>query len=419
MTVASETPHLTVRTVPLRDHHALLGHLPENAPLAWLHNGDGLVGWGEAARLVLPTEDEPDGQRFDTAARWMSELAANADVEDSVGLPGTGPVAFGGFTFDPRSSGSTLIVPRVVVGHRAGRVWLTTIVDRPGAHPDALLSPVTSARYIGPLNWSDGTLSAEEWGDAVATAVQRIKAAELNKVVLARDLHAEADNTIDVRTLLFRLARAYPNCYTFCVDGLVGATPELLLRRAGGDVTSLVLAGTRPRGTTPDEDERIASELMASAKETEEHRYAAESLRAALTPLASTIRLPDQPELLRLANVQHLASPASAALRDGVSTFDVIAAMHPTAAVGGTPARAAMDLIRELEGMDRGRYAGPVGWIDARGDGEWGIALRCAHLDGSRARLFAGCGIVAGSDPEAELAEADSKFRVMRSALAD
>ncbi|RNL81944.1 isochorismate synthase [Halostreptopolyspora alba] len=419
MTVASEAPRLIVRTVALRDHHELLGHLPETAPLAWLHNGDGLVGWGEAARLDLPAENEPNGQRFDTAARWMSELAAAADVEDAVGLPGTGPVAFGGFTFDPRSPGSTLVVPRVVVGSRAGRVWLTTICDHPGSHPDALLSSVTSTRYIGPLTWSDGSLSAQGWGGAVAAAVRRIRAAELHKVVLARDIHAEAGGTIDVRTLLSRLARAYPNCYTFCVDGLVGATPELLLRRAGGDVTSLVLAGTRPRGSTSEEDERIAGDLLASAKETEEHRYAVESLRTALTPLTSSVRLPDHPELLRLSNVQHLASPASATLREGVSTFDVIAAMHPTAAVGGTPARVAMDVIRELEGMDRGRYAGPVGWLDTRGDGEWGIALRCAHVEGSRARLFAGCGIVAGSDPEAEIAEADSKFRAMRSALAD
>ncbi len=419
MTAPRETPRLIVRTVALRDHHDLLGHLPESAPLAWLNNGDGLVGWGEAARLVLPAEDAPHGQRFDTAARWMSDVAAAADIEDAVGLPGTGPVAFGGFTFDPRSPGSTLVIPRVVIGHRAGRVWLTTIGDHPGAHPAALLSPVSSSRYVGPLTFSDGSLSADGWGEAVATAVRRIRAAELHKVVLARDVHAEANGTIDVRTLLSRLARAYPNCYTFCVDGWVGATPELLLRRAGGDVTSLVLAGTRPRGSTAEQDAHIADELLGSAKEAEEHRYAVESLRAALTPLASTIELPEEPELLRLPNVQHLSSPARAALRDGITTFDVIAALHPTAAVGGTPTRAAMDVIRELEGMDRGRYAGPVGWLDTRGDGEWGIALRCAHIEGSRARLFAGCGIVAGSDPRAELAEADSKFRVMRSALAD
>ncbi len=377
------------------------------------------MGWGEAARLTLPAEDGLDGQRFSAAAQWLSELVARTEVDDAVGLPGTGPVAFGSFTFDPRSPGSALVVPRVLIGHRAGHSWLTTVCDRPGMHPGDLLSRVTPTRKIGPMNWSDGLMPAPQWGEAVAAAVRRIRTGELHKVVLARDLHAEADNAIDARTLLSRLAGAYPGCYTFSVDGMVGATPELLLRRDGEEVSSLVLAGTRPRGTSAEQDRRLADELVASAKESEEHAYAVDSLRAALSPLSSSIQIPDRPRLLRLANVQHLASPARATLREGVSTFDALAAMHPTAAVGGTPAWTAMELIRELEGMDRGRYSGPVGWIDAHGNGEWGIALRCAQIDGPRARLLAGCGVVAGSDPESEIAETESKFRVMRTALTD
>lgn len=180
-----------------------------------------------------------------------------------------------------------------------------------------------------------------------------------------------------------------------------------------------MLAGTRPRGATPEEDARLADELESSAKDREEHRYAIDSLRATLAPLCATVEAPERPGLLRLANVQHLASRARARLRPGASTLDVVAAMHPTAAVGGTPTTAAMELIGDLEGMDRGRYAGPVGWIDGSGNGEWAIALRCAHVRGPRARLFAGCGIVAGSDPDAEVAEADAKLRVMREALTD
>ncbi|MFD0804054.1 isochorismate synthase MenF, partial [Streptomonospora algeriensis] len=279
--------------------------------------------------------------------------------------------------------------------------------------------PAPPPAPVGPLLWRAGSRTAEEWGAAVGAAVERIRAGELDKVVMARDVVAEARGGIDPRTLLARLARDYPDCYTFAVEGMVGATPELLLRREGDEVASLVLAGTRPRGATPEEDARLASELEDSAKDREEHRYAIDSLRATLAPLCASVEAPERPRLLRLANVQHLASPARARLRPGASTLDVVAAMHPTAAVGGTPTDAAMAVIRELEGMDRGRYAGPVGWIDGAGNGEWGIALRCAHVEGPRARLFAGCGIVAGSDPEAEAAESDSKLRVMREALTD
>ncbi|MBB6171464.1 menaquinone-specific isochorismate synthase [Nocardiopsis mwathae] len=421
MSVAAATPpHLAVRTVPLRDGRDLLDHLPAGAPLAWSHRGDGLVAWGEAARFDWPGEDSGLGaERFTAAAAWLAEAAAKTDVRDGVGLPGTGLVAFGGFTFDGRSAGSSLVIPRVIVGRRADRAWLTTVCDRPGTHPGEILDACTPARPIGPLAWTEGSIPAAAWGEAVTTAVRRIRAGELSKVVLARDVRARAEQDIDIRTLLRRLTRDYPGCYTFSIDGMVGATPELLVRREGGRIGSLVLAGTRARGATPQEDQRLAAELTTSAKDLEEHEYAIESLRAALAPLAEAVETPDRPRLLRLANVQHLASPARAELRPGVSTLDVVAALHPTAAVGGTPTGPAMELIRDLEAMDRGRYAGPVGWIDARGNGEWGIALRCAHISGARARLFAGCGIVAGSTAGAELAEADSKFQVMRQALVD
>jgi menaquinone-specific isochorismate synthase len=274
----------------------------------------------------------------------------------------------------------------------------------------------------GAVRWHDGSLTAPQWEQAVAAAVSSIKAGRLRKAVLARDLYATASRPLDVRVLLHRLADRYPDCYTFACAGMVGATPELLIRREDEEISALVLAGTTPRSADPAEDRALGAALLASAKNTEEHAYAATGVREALTPLCARLTADPSPFLLRLANVQHLATAVTGVLaghRAGCAptALGLAAALHPTAAVCGTPAEAAMELIRELEGMDRGRYAGPVGWVDANGNGEWGIAMRCAEIDGSRARLFAGCGIVAGSDPEAELAEAQAKFRPMQDAL--
>ena len=249
----------------------------------------------------------------------------------------------------------------------------------------------------------------------------RIARGDLRKVVLARDIYATAEHPIDVRTILGRLAGRYPDCYTFACGGLVGATPELLIRREGDEVRSLVLAGTMPRGATAEEDARLAAALLGSAKEVEEHDYAAESVRRVLAPLCETLDGSSPgPELLTLPNVYHLGTRVVGRLAAERSALALAAALHPTAAVGGDPTDVAVELIRELEGMDRARYAGPVGWMDGSGNGEWGIALRCAQLepaDGRRARLVAGCGIVAGSDPAAEVAETLAKFRPMRTAL--
>ena len=404
---------LTVRTVPVADPGDLLGRLPHPAALAWIRRGEGLAGWGEAAKVTLPAGED----RFTAAEKWLRELFDSASIADDVGVPGSGPVAFGSFTFDPASDGSVLVVPRAVVGRRAGSAWLTTISD--GDEPLPATVPGSASAQV---LWNDGSQPAPQWEQAVAAAVARIRAGDLRKVVLARDLHAVAEQDIDVRLLLARLAGRYPDCYTFSCADLVGATPELLIRREGDQVRSLVLAGTTPRGGTAAEDDELGVTLLASAKNVEEHGYAVADVQAALAPLCGKLAVEPRPSLLRLANVQHLATRVrgrlSAAPAAGVpSALALAAALHPTAAVCGAPAGAAMELIRELEGMDRGRYAGPVGWVDARGNGEWGIALRCAELDGPRARLFAGCGIVADSDPAAELAEAQTKFRPVQEAL--
>jgi len=418
---------LVVRTVPVDDPGDLIERLPDSRPLAWVRGGDGLVGWGEVARVSLPAGED----RFTAGEKWLTELFDGAEVTDEVGLPGCGPVAFGSFTFDPTSEGSVLLVPGWVLGRADGRTWLTTIgTDRQTDLPDLADLPEGSpAVPLTELRWHDGSLTAPQWQQAVSAAVARIQAGELSKVVLARDLYATASDAIDVRTLLARLAARYPDCWTFSCAGLAGATPELYIRRVGPEVRSLVLAGTTPRGRGAAEDVAFGAALLASAKDVEEHRYAVADVRWALAPLCDRLEVDEQPWLLRLANLQHLATTVTghlaasrsgtgaAALGQHASALALAAALHPTAAVCGTPTGTAMELIRELEGMDRGRYAGPVGWVDARGNGEWGIALRCAELDGPRARLFAGCGIVADSDPVAELAETQVKLRPMHDAL--
>jgi menaquinone-specific isochorismate synthase len=335
-------------------------------------------------------------------------------------------VAFASFTFYSSSDGSVLVVPRVLLGRDGhGNAWLTTVTRASEAAAGGTAADVAAAAGV-PLDapsgvtWHDGSLSAMEWEQAVAAAVRRISRGDLRKVVLARDLYASADRPLDQRVLLRRLADRYPECYTFACGGLIGATPELLISRNGKEVSSLVLAGTMPRGSSDAEDARIAAALLGSAKDNEEHVYAVDSLREILAPLCAEIDIAPRPELIRLPNLQHLGTPVRGTLRedrDGRSSLALAAALHPTAAVGGTPTAAAVELIRELENMDRGRYAGPVGWVDADGNGEWGIALRCAQLDGNQARLFAGGGIVAGSDPATELAEAQIKFRPMQTAL--
>jgi len=405
---------LIVRSTPVPDPgDDFLDQIPVPAAVAWVRQGAGLAGWGEAARVTLPA----GADRFTDGEKWVREIADSADIEDKVRRHGSGLVAFGSFTFDDASDGSVLVIPRAILGRDGtGNAWLTTITPegKPAWEPAPFEPPVPPGAVV----WHDGSLSAPEWEQAVGEAVRRIThSPDLRKVVLARDLYASADRTIDARVLLRRLAARYPGCYTFCVRGMIGATPELLIRKDGWEVSSLVLAGTTPRGSTPAEDSDLARGLLGSAKENEEHEYAAASLRDALAPLCEAMYIAPRPELIRLPNVQHLGTRVRGTLAAVKSALALVAAVHPTAAVGGTPTDVAVEAIRELESMDRERYAGPVGWIDADGNGEWGIALRCAQLSRHRARLFAGCGIVAGSDPAAELAETESKFRPMRTAL--
>jgi len=392
----------------------LLQLLPDAGELSWVRGGEGLVGWGEAARLEVSGPDA-----LAEAADWWAAHCAAADVDDPLRIPGSGPVAFASIAFDPTRGTSVLVVPEVVVGRRDGLTWIT-VAD--GADPQL---PTTAPRTdpVGWLRYADGALGPVAWCAAVAAAVDRITAGELQKVVLARDLIVTADAPLDRRRLLLRLAERFPGCWTFAVDGLLGATPELLLRRSGRELSSRVLAGTVARGAGA-EDDRLAAALVGSDKDRAEHRYAVDSLVDALRPYCDELSAPSEPELLTLPNVRHLATDVRGTQRRRgryaeANLLELIGAVHPTAAVCGTPTDRAAVVIDQLEGMDRGRYAGPVGWLDGRGDGEFGLALRCAELTGPQARLFAGCGIVAGSEPAAELAETQAKFAAFQGALED
>jgi len=313
-----------------------------------------------------------------------------------------------------------LVVPRVIVGTSGDRSWVTVIGDDELA-PLPQLTLQAEAPAPRNVTFADGAMSGAAWESVVAQAVGRIGAGELEKVVLARDLVATADAPIDVRWPLRKLADDYEMCWTFHVDGLFGATPEMLVRRERGLVMSRVLAGTIRRTGDDEHDLALAGQLARSSKDLEEHEYAVRSVADALAPYCSSMNVPEVPFVLHLPNVMHLATDVAGVVHDsrGASVLELAAALHPSAAVGGTPTKVAVEMIAEIEGMDRGRYAGPVGWMDAGGDGEFGIALRAAEIDDHQVRLFAGCGIVAESDPEAELAEAQAKFLPVRDALTD
>ncbi|MBI1377029.1 MAG: isochorismate synthase [Frankiales bacterium] len=435
--VAVPGPPATVRTVvlpPALADRPLLSLVPRGVPATtWVTSSEdgpapagdpaaetGMVGWGEAARA------EFDGaERFSRAQRWWAGWLADADVDDPLSLPGTGPVAFMSFAFDAVPGRSVAVVPRVVVGRRDGASWLTVVAASPREARlavdetlAALHHPVAVPEAPEGIAYAEGSLTVPEWQSAVAEAVRRIDAGELDKVVLARDVVVTADGPIDPRFLLTRLAGRYPSCWTFSVDGLLGSTPEMLVQRIGSSVTSRVLAGTMRRSRDADRDDSLASALLGSAKDHAEHEYAVRSVALALAAHCTDLDVPGTPSLLRLANVQHLATDVRGVLADGSPVLALAASLHPTAAVCGTPTERASAVIRELEGMDRGRYAGPVGWVDARGDGEFGIALRCGAVEAEdRLRLFAGCGLVTGSDPDVELAESQAKLVAMRDAL--
>ncbi|GAA4027129.1 chorismate-binding protein [Arthrobacter methylotrophus] len=451
------TSTLRTLTVPL-DVDSSSGGLPSflvrDDVLCWSRRENGLVGFGELARF---TASGPD--RFLEADIWWRHLVIEADITDPLELPGTGPVAFGSFAFSKTSAfESRLILPEIVVGIRDGQSWLTQLtlddveLTEAGAlaalagwlspaggsdvaHPtdsqllsfSGLITTTTASQLgDGKVTLESGSLSETDWKQAVADGVAEIRTGKLEKLVLARDVVATLPDGVNASQVLRQLASRYRECWTYGVDGLVGATPEMLIQVEGRTAQARVLAGTLDRrdaegmaGSPMEYAERV---LAGSEKQRHEHEIAIQSLTTQLAPFSEAMNAHSEPFILELPNVWHLASDVKAELADiegHVPTcLALINALHPTAAVCGTPTLVAGELIRELEHMDRGPYAGPVGWLDAAGNGEWGIALRGAIIESpTTVRLYAGCGIVEGSVPEAELAETWAKFRPMLESL--
>ncbi len=401
---------IPVTTSKVSSHLPLLDLLPDRGGLSWVRGGQGVVGWGQYAKTTVKGPN-----RFRDARQWWEEQLATFNVVNTLNVSGTGPILYTSFSFNEDDE-SVLIIPEIVVGTRAGVSWMTWIGDK--AQP--YLPKKAPTLIPADFSWGDGSLTPNEWMSRVATAIGEIEIGDLEKVVLARDLVAVTDKEIDIRPILNNLSEQYPSTWIFSVDNLIGATPELLLRLSRGMVTSRVLAGTISKTGDDERDLALAASLARSSKDLEEHEYAVRSVADALEPFCTSTNVPESPFVLHLANVMHLATDVTGALIESkvdVDAFSLLSRLHPSAAVCGTPTHLASQLISSIEGMNRGRYAGPVGWIDSHGDGELGIALRCGKVDGTSIRIFAGCGIVSGSNPEKELNESNAKFTPMRSAL--
>src|SRR5258707_2621065 len=404
-----------------------------------------LVGVGIAQAF-----DAVEESRFrQIGASWRQTLSG-AILEGPHWLPGVGPLLLGGFAFDTKNRQSDdslwqgypdgrMVLPRLLVTMTDGESWLTCNVlinaqsdpEREAAEIATLCEQILSdTRGFTPeLEAQESVggatsyelMPAEVWKNAVRVTAADIAAGKLDKAVLARAIQLEAPQDFDVASALHRLSEAYTGCAIFAVANgercFLGATPERLAKLRDGAFKTVSLAGTTRRGATPDEDDSLGTALLVSPKNRREHAVVVQSLTEALRDLCDDLDYPQTPGLIKLDNVQHLCTPITGRLSAGYTLLDVIERLHPTPAVGGRPREAALALIREREGFDRGWYAGPIGWINQRGEREFAVAIRSALLHGNRATLFAGCGIVADSDAEREYAEASLKLKPMLSAL--
>jgi isochorismate synthase len=455
---ASQRPVLvsTVEPAPAVDPLEALAHASSNGGalaeqaaagrMYWTRPAEGfaLAGLGSVAELA-----SAGSLRFETLDREWAALVRCAVTDDaSGGAPGVGPLLMGGFAFEPEGPRSArwrgfpsalLSLPRLQHTLTAGDGWLTTsILVGPDGEPDVDLAALSElrAQFVDALEQLtahaapamhratiayDEALPSSDWRAAVSAAAASVRAGELEKVVLAREVRATAQQPFSIAAAVRHLRAAYPDCYVFSIwrgaRAFVGASPERLVRLDGRDVRTSSLAGSSPRGATPDEDRELAERLLASAKDRVEHAVVRRTLCAALAEVGDDVTAAEEPSVLTLPQVHHLHTPVKARLRPGHSLLDVVERLHPTPAVGGHPRDAALRFICAHEQMDRGWYAAPVGWL-GRDHGEFAVALRSALISGAEASLFAGCGVVADSDPDLEYAESELKLRPMESALA-
>jgi salicylate biosynthesis isochorismate synthase/menaquinone-specific isochorismate synthase len=368
--------------------------------------------------------------------------------DDLVGLPaGAGPVFMGGFSFadsgaqTPEWAGygsAKMELPELSILRRAGRAWVTlSAVTRPAAQAPAAAIVERLAKRFESLEPASiplidphpvqpprvaGAAPPEHYEGAVARAVEIIQRGDIRKVVLAREVRVHGASEFDHAAVYGALREVFPSCFIYGVGQMdrafVGASPELLVRRDGARAQTVALAGTTRRSADPAVDDHLGEQLLHSAKEREEQAIVTARIERALEPVSVWVAAADEPSLVKVQNVQHLATPIRAQLRHPLHVLELAGLLHPTPAVGGEPRDRAVKLIPELEGLDRGWYAGPVGWSDLAEDGEFCVALRGGLLRGSTAHLYAGCGIVRDSDPAAELAETEIKLQTMLPLLA-
>lgn len=376
---------------------------------AWLGDGMSITGWGCALRLEFS-----GSHAMREAARQWEQLAeaARVVVDQSTGEPGPAwPIALASFGFAAQSTGY-LLVPAFALVKQGDRTWAVSATSGAAAPNPLDALPQEPARVSAASGlWTEpGRMTQNRWKEAVRRLAKMLQSGAASKVVLTRDLVVSAARPIDERFLLRQLRDRYPSTWVYAVEGLIGATPEMLASLRGSTFVSRVLAGT----SDPGEGE----ELLNSVKNRTEHHLAVESVARALVTLAEDMVVPTQPALLDLPNVTHLSTDVQATVREA-SVLDIVDALHPTAAVCGTPTSLAFNILEDIEGTERGRYSGPVGWIDADGNGEFGIALRCGQLsdDHTQIRVFAGGGIMPDSVPELELAETRAKMRPILEAL--
>lgn len=366
----------------------------------FLHEGKLVIGYGMAAELTATGDTRIES----LGVKWQ-ELVDSAEISDEVSVPGSGLIGLTSITFAPTSQFESVII-----------VPARTLVVQEGHCYEVLVGQESSSQKgTEPKGvFEEGLHNSLGFKSSVEKAISAISAGELEKVVLARDLVLPIDGEIDLANVLAKLHRRYPHCWTYKVGSVFGASPELLIRSEGGEVSARVLAGTAGRGTDPDVDRAIADGLAHSLKNKHEHLYAVQSLVDALEPYCSAIEADEEPFSLALPDLWHLATDVRGKLKAQTSLLEVVNALHPTAAVAGTPRDKAMQLIDELEPFDRGGYAGPVGWLSSDGSGEIAIALRGGVIEQNQIRALAGCGIVSESDSEAELSETELKLRAVR-----
>ena len=409
---------MPISTVRLDDPGLDVFELGARTGLLW-HRGEiTIAGLGAVERRPVA---RPGG-----AAAAQAALTAELGI-DEVERPGSGPLAFAAWAFDPAAD-DVVLVPDVVVVHGPeGRRWLTVRHEVDGlgdavTAARAAIAAVLDETWPGSVGGStlhvESVVAPDEWTGIVADARDRIVAGELTKVVLAREARVTADEDFDPGVIVSRLRQTFPTANLFSIDGFVGASPELLVARSADVVRAHPLAGTLPRAADPAVDARRQAELLASDKNRWEHRITIDWLLERLLPFCSYVDAEPTPSIVSLANVHHLGTLVEGRLsQPSASVLELVETLHPTPAVGGAPQADALALIGEVELAERGRYGGPVGWVDAAGNGQFAVSVRVAQFDGPVATVFAGVGVVADSDPLDELAETRAKFQALMGAI--